>query len=39
MNHGMDGGSFMGFGWIFWLIILVVVIGAVFTLVNKKRNR
>jgi len=35
--HGFGGsiGFGMGFGWIFWLVILGVIIWAVVTLVNR----
>ena len=38
MMNGM-GGFGMGFGWLFWIVILVLVIWAVIRLVNASQNR
>lgn len=38
MMNGM-GGFGMGFGWLFWIIILGVIIWAVIKLVNSAQNR
>ncbi len=38
MMNGM-GGFGMGFGWIFWIAILAVIIWAVIRLANASQNR
>ncbi len=38
MMNGM-GGFGMGFGWLFWIVILAVIIWAVIRLVNANQNR
>jgi len=39
MSHGMDGSGVMGLGWIFWVILLVVIIGTFFIAMNRNRKR
>ncbi len=39
MMHWMDGGYYMGYGWIFWLVLIGVLVWAIITIVNKNQGR